>query len=450
MMTRRAGVVIGLFILCLAVAVVTGRNLMFSLTYVWGGLLIISFIWARLALRGVVLLREPRTLRAQVGHIFIERFTITNNSRFPKLWIEVRDRSQLPGQWVSAYLVGSPFQSSSKRPGHRASAVISGLAAGKDRTWMVRTLCTRRGRFRLGPAELISGDPFGLFHAQVMVPIGHHVVVLPLTVPVHSFPIPGGRRPGGEALRQHTFQVTPNAASVRDYAPGDGLNRIHWPSTARRQRLIVKEFEFDPMAEVWIILDAARFPQAVIHEEQIMDSARALEASKTPSLALPFSTEEYGVAAAASLAFHLIHTDRSVGLVNYGKARHVVQADRGEAQLQRMLQSLAVMEAVGRVALHDVLKIDGERIPRGGTVILITPDVRPEVIQAARNLKRMARNPVLVLLDAQSFGGREGTMALAATARKEGLPVRVVHCGKPLEISLASGLLYRPSLPSAA
>jgi uncharacterized protein (DUF58 family) len=449
-MTRRAIVVLGLFVLSLAGAVITGKSLMFSLTYIWGGLLIMSFVWARLALRGVVFLREPRTLRAQVGHIFLERFTIINKSRFPKLWIEVRDRSELPGQWVSAYLVGSPFQSAIKRPGHRASAVISGLGPGKESTWMVRTLCTRRGRFRLGPAELLSGDPFGLFRSQKEVPIGHHVVVLPMTVPVHSFPIPGARRPGGEALRQHTFRITPNAASVRDYAPGDGFNRIHWPSTARRERLIVKEFEFDPMAEVWIVLDAARIPQAAIYDEQITSAATTLEASKTPSLSLPFATEEYGVAAAASLGFHLIHHDRSVGLVTHGKARHVIQADRGEAQLQRILQSLAVLDAIGRVGMREVLKIDGERIPRGGTVILITPDVRPEVLDTARSLKRVARNPVLVLLDAETFGGEKGTMELATTARREGIPVRVVRCGEPLEASLASSLLYRPSLPTAA
>ena len=449
-MTRRAVAVLLLFLFSLAGTAVTGKSLMYSLTYIWGGLLIMSFVWARLSLRGVVLQREPRTLRAQVGHIFLERFTIINNSRFSKLWIEVRDRSELPGQWVSAYLVGSPYQSSIKRPGHRASAVVSGLAPGKESTWMVRTLCTRRGRFRLGPAELHSGDPFGLFRSKREMPIGHHVVVLPMTVPVHSFPSPGARKPGGEALRQHTFQITPNAASVRDYAPGDGFNRIHWRSTARRQRLIVKEFEFDPMAEVWIVLDAARAPQAEIYEEQITSMAGVLEASKIPSLSLPFATDEYSVAAAASLAFHLIHHDRAVGLVTHGKGRHVIQADRGEAQLQRMLQSLAVLDAVGRVSLREVLKVDGERIPRGGTVILITPDVRPDVLDAARSLKRVARNPVLVLLDAQSFGGEKGTMELATTAKREGIPVRVVRCGEPLEASLASSLLYRPSLPSAA
>jgi uncharacterized protein (DUF58 family) len=63
---------------------------------------------------------------------------------------------------------------------------------------------------------------------------------------IHSFPLPSGLLSGGEALRRRTHQITPNAAGVRDYAPGDPLNRIHWISTARRRRLMVKEFELDP------------------------------------------------------------------------------------------------------------------------------------------------------------------------------------------------------------
>jgi hypothetical protein len=51
---------------------------------------------------------------------------------------------------------------------------------------------------------------------------------------------------GGEALRRRTHYVTTNASGVRDYAPGDSFSRIHWRSTARRNRLIVKEFELDP------------------------------------------------------------------------------------------------------------------------------------------------------------------------------------------------------------
>jgi uncharacterized protein (DUF58 family) len=56
--------------------------------------------------------------------------------------------------------------------------------------------------------------------------------------------------------------VTTNVAGVREYAPGDSFNRIHWPSTARAGRLIVKEFELDPTADIWLFLDMQREVQA--------------------------------------------------------------------------------------------------------------------------------------------------------------------------------------------
>ena len=68
-----------------------------------------------------------------------------------------------------------------------------------------------------------------------------------------------GILPGGDALRRRTHYVTTNASGVRDYAPGDSYSRIHWRSTARRDRLIVKEFELDPLADIWIVPDMSVF-----------------------------------------------------------------------------------------------------------------------------------------------------------------------------------------------
>ena len=42
---------------------------------------------------------------------------------------------------------------------------------------------------------------------------------------------------------------------MREYRPGDAFNRIHWPTTARTNRLMVREFELDPTVDVWIVLD---------------------------------------------------------------------------------------------------------------------------------------------------------------------------------------------------
>ena len=51
-----------------------------------------------------------------------------------------------------------------------------------------------------------------------------------------DYPTVEAVRHRGEALRRRTHYVTTNAAGVRDYAPGDSFGRIHWPSTARRNR----------------------------------------------------------------------------------------------------------------------------------------------------------------------------------------------------------------------
>ncbi|MEZ4612148.1 MAG: DUF58 domain-containing protein [Caldilineaceae bacterium] len=52
--------------------------------------------------------------------------------------------------------------------------------------------------------------------------------------------------------------MTTNAAGVRDYYPGDSLNRIHWPTTARMRRLMTKEFELIPRRDIWLYLDLSR------------------------------------------------------------------------------------------------------------------------------------------------------------------------------------------------
>jgi uncharacterized protein (DUF58 family) len=441
MITTRARVVVSLLLLSLIGALATGRQLFYNLVYLWAALLLTSFFWARSALLGISLERKPRSSRAQVGSLFLEQFWLRNRSRIPKLWLEARDLSDLPGYKVTTVAVGLGFRKRSDLDGHRRSTVTVSLGRGHERTWTVRTLCTRRGRFRLGPLRIMSGDPFGLFPVSLEVPQRQHFVVLPMIVPIPEFPMPSGRLPGGEALRQRTHQVTPNASSVRDYAPGDSLNRIHWPSTAKRNRLISKEFEFDPLADIWVLLDGSRRAQfAKSMDEMGKDEASPIVPGKPT---LPPSTEEYGVSAAASVAFHFLQRDRAVGMVAYGRTRHVIQPDHGESQLYRILESLAVLNALGRNNLEDVIKVEGPRIPRGATVVVITASNGEDVLAAVRRLDYAGRRAVLVLMDAESFGGPVGTQAIASASQRAGIPVRVIRCGEPLDVALSEPSPFR-------
>ncbi|HUS84435.1 MAG TPA: DUF58 domain-containing protein [Anaerolineales bacterium] len=432
-MVSRARVVLALFVISLIGARVTGRDLFYSLTYLWGTLLVVAYIWSRTTLSGVTIVREPRSNRAQVGQLFIERFTLSNLSRITKLWVETKDTSDLPGYRVTTVSFWLGLGDTSDMGERQSVTVASGFGRGQTRRWMTRTLCTRRGRYRLGPMTLRSSDPFGIFPRTHEIPTAHHVVVLPMIVPLEGFPIPSGRLPGGEALRRRTHQITPNASGVRDYAPGDSFSRIHWRSTARLRKLIVKEFELDPLAEIWIIVDAALSP----HFELQQSDERAKEKDEG-IFQLPPSTIEYGVTAAASLAMHFLQRNRAVGFIAYGAARQVIQPEPGEAQRLRLLESLAVLNAVGNNSLQDVIKIEGSRIPQGATAIFITPSISTDMLAGVRRLRHTGRQPVLVLLDAASFGGPEGSQTIGEAARRSGIAVRTLSYGDSLGEALGS------------
>ena len=135
-------------------------------------------------------------------------------------------------------------------------------------------VCVRRGRFHLGPIELRSGDPLGIFTSRLEFGETPEVIVYPAVVELREAGIPEGALSGGSALERRTPHVTPNVAGVRDYTPSDGFNRISWSATARLGRLMVKEFDQDPTADVWIVLDLHDEPAPPRHPPRELGARR--------------------------------------------------------------------------------------------------------------------------------------------------------------------------------
>jgi uncharacterized protein (DUF58 family) len=257
-------------------------------------------------------------------------------------------------------------------------------------------------------------------------------------VDVYDFPNPAGILPGGEALRRRTPQVTPNAAGIREYAPGDSLNRIHWVSTARRNRLMTKEFELDPQAEVWIFLDASETGQASLPFTWPRKTKEDLWKHKF-EFTLPPSTEEYGVSVAASLARYYLRLGRSVGFVSSGQTLTMSPPDRGGRQLGKILESLALLRAEGLLPIWGLVDIQAQHLARGSTIVLVTHSVEQEVVLATDFLARRGLRPIVVLIDVGSFNGPEGTDEIAEGLKFMQIPLRVVSRDADLSNALSVG-----------
>ncbi len=418
--TRRAWGVLALGLASVVAALVTGRDLYYHLIYLLTAVLLSSGLWAWAATHGLHLSRYTRSTRAQVGHPLMERFSLRNSTWLPKLWVAIYDDSDVPG--------------------HRTSRVIYKLGPHQERVWTVRTLCERRGRFRLGPVSVSGGDPLGLFEFRREFPQTSSIVVYPATVPIRDFPQRMGYLPGGDALRRRTYHVTTNAAGVREYVPGDSFNRIHWPSTARKNRLIVKEFELDPLADVWILLDMAES----VHFREPVDEVDLAIREQEPwqirarRLQLEPSTEEYAVTAAASVAEFFIRRGRAVGLIAYGQRREVIQADRDERQLGKILDAMAVLRAAGDMPFSQVLSAECGRLTRGTIVIAISPSVHEEWARTTLSIDRAGLRMVAILVDAAGFGGPEGASLLKEQLLSTGTPAILLRQGDSIRDVLSS------------
>ena len=417
-------VVVVMLAVAAAGVLITGKPLFFNLGLSLLGIILVSYIWAWYNVSWVQVDRETLSGRSQVGKVAEERFVLRNRGFLPKLWLEVRDHSELPE--------------------HRASMVIQGLGPGGEHGWTVRTTCRRRGRYRLGPLSLISGDPFGLFlRRRELTPVSS-IVVFPLVIDLPRFGALSGELAGGGTLHRRTHYVTTNVAGVREYYPGDSFNRIHWPSTARTGRLIVKEFELDPTADVWICID---MEQAVHLERPPQEAADAhgdlplLPARR--ATALDPSTEEYAVAAAASIARYFIQCKRAVGLVAYGETREVVQPDRGERQLSKILETLAVLRAGGKVSIDRVLAAEGTLVGRNSVMVVVTPSTDRAWATVLRDLGRRGVHGIGVVIDPEGFGSRHKAGDILAALASAGILSYQVREGEALAAALTT-----PALPS--
>lgn len=412
MIGHRRTVVFLLALVALIAGLVTGRDLWFNLAYLLGLLLIISFAWAWININWLHLSRLTRTRRTQVGRPLEERFEVRNTSIVPKLWLEVRDFSTLPE--------------------HYSSRVINNLGARGRYSWRTTTICKQRGRYQLGPLQLRTSDPFGLFSMSRELEQTSHVVVYPMTFDIHRFALPVGVLSGGDALRRRTHHVTTNASGVRDYAPGDSFGRIHWPSTARRNRLIVKEFELDPLADIWIVPDMAVFNHVTAPKTQQRLPDDLPDWMVMEKFELAETTEEYTVTVAASLAQFFLRQDRAVGMLAYGQSNEILQADRSERQLNRVLETLAVLRAEGKVPMSNVIQAEMHLFPRGTTVICITPQTDENWATVAKQLQRRGMRIVTILVDPSSFGGMLSTDSLFALLQANNLVAYQINAGDNL------------------
>lgn len=351
------------------------------------GTLILSWFWTLSLARGLDLTRQMRFGWAQVGDRLVERFTVYNRGWAPASWVEVADQSTLPEYYVSRGV---------------------GIAGHDVIRWHTEAVCLRRGLFTLGPTQIVSGDPFGVFTVKLEYPASMPLLVLPPIVPLPSIDVAPGGRLGEARPRANVLDRTVSVSTVREYAPGDSPRWIHWRTTARRDELFVRQFESTPAGDWWILLD-------------MDENVQVGEADE--------ATDEHGIILAASLADRGVRARRAVGVVAQGEDLVWMVPAEGQGQRWEILRALALVSRGSR-PLAEVLSRVAPSIGSRASLIVITPSQDTSWVEALVSIVRRGVIPTVMLLDPVSFGGT-GSMRGVSIALQN-LGVTSYHITKDL------------------
>ena len=376
--------------------------------------IVVAFLWSRWSLKGIGLIWSLPQDRAQVGQLLASRFSVSNSGRLPKPWLEVRDESNFPGHTASRVV----------RVGRRDSV-----------SWEIQTLCRRRGRHQIGPMSLLSADPFGAFPAIRRVPGVVDVTIYPAEFELPHFPIPSGLLTGSAATQRRTPFVTPSVAGIREYAPGDGFNQISWSATARLGRFMVKEFDIDPTSDVWVLVDCDRAYRVETRTDSVASMPKPFADDRLRYLD---STEEYAVAAAASVAKHCLDQQRGVGLIVSAAHHEIIPAERSERTRVKILETLAVASADGQRPLADVLMGEWRRFGRHSGVVIVTSSTDPNWVDVVSKMHAQRIHVAAIVIDGGSFGTAPPVAPVVDQLARAGVPAYVLRNGSDIGLTLSS------------
>lgn len=210
-----------------------------ELTYLGVGALVavlLAVLAVSLGRARVVVSRRIAPPRTQAGEQVQVRIEVHNRSALPTSVLELTDHIEgLPRP--------ATFTSRVIPPGRRAAASYA-------------LTCRARGVYDIGPLFVAVSDPFGLARLSRQVDLVTKLAVYPTIVALSPLSPASGHDSATQAERPalHTPQGE-EFYTLREYQMGDDLRKVHWRSTARRARLMIKQEEIPWHARGTVVLD---------------------------------------------------------------------------------------------------------------------------------------------------------------------------------------------------
>jgi uncharacterized protein (DUF58 family) len=350
-------------------------------------LLVLSHLIARSGLWGLKgRLIQPSRYQ-QAGKAFLNEAAIENTNILPKSFLRLKINTNVHN---------------SEKP-----TILINLAADSTLWWRLPFTFPCRGIYKIGPLIAQSNE----------LDDEKEVLVCPSTIELPLFSLSPQQETNNFLNKRILSGSGTLIAGVRDYVIGDSMKRIHWPSSAHKGKLIVKEYDSEVNEKIWIFLDLDKNQQF----------GKGVETS-----------EEYSIIIAASIFKKFSEAGQQVGLIAQGDQYFYHPPRTGSLNTLRVMESMGMMKADGRIPLSRIINRAYEQLDQNSTAVIITACVNDDLVESLIRIRRRGLKVTAILLDSLSFGGQFSADQSAKSLRSVDIPTHIVKKGADLGETLNS------------
>jgi uncharacterized protein (DUF58 family) len=253
-----------------------------------------------------------------------------------------------------------------------AELQLAPLGVGEQVVAAYRLPTTRRGLLEVGPLEVTVTDPFGLSRVRTPGAPRAEVIVYPHVDRVQPLPHTSGHDPSAGIRQPNSLgRAGEDFYALRPYVVGDDLRRVHWPSTARHDELMVRQHELPWQGRTTIALDV----RSVAHAAQTFEVAVSVAAS---------------VLTATARRADLVRLVTSAGTDSDFGA--------GADHLEAIMEHLAVVAAGPDGSLRQMVEALG-RATTGGALVVVLGDAPDDDLRVVSGLRPRYGSLTVVSVD---------------------------------------------------
>ena len=239
-----------------------------------------------------------------------------------------------------------------------ARLLVGPLAPGESARAAYRLPTERRGILTIGPLEIELSDPFGMARTTMMASGASELTVYPRIDELQPLPMTTGNDPLAGAEHPNSLgRGGEDFYALREYVVGDDMRRVHWPSTARHDDLLVRQDELPWQGRATVLVDV----------RSSTNTAESLELV---------------ISAAASIVASSARRQDLVRLVSTDGADSGFAA--GHAHIEAIMEHLAAVEATNEAAFQRVLDRLARGAPGGALVVVVALVSQAELERLAR------------------------------------------------------------------